>query len=187
MCQIGSAGHFNYLRSAHYYLQQMSNVEEKHPDVYRKFLDGFHVVRRCNQCWAGLSSDLVIEQTLMRSLKSTGGLTRGSGMNEDMRNLWTLSAPVTSCDCRQYNSVMQDFTDLTVTTSPQHKDSTEARIKRDASGLEKIRIKLAACSPFTSDPTVPTLRNITNEIVAEPDVNVHDFESVGNKIIGDII
>ena len=53
------------------YLQQMSNLEEKHPYVYRKFLDGFHVVRRSNQCWAGLSSDLVIEQTLMRSLKST--------------------------------------------------------------------------------------------------------------------
>ena len=85
-CQtvFAAAGHFNYLPSAHYYLQQMSNLEEKHPDVYRKFLDGFHVVRRSNQCWAGLSSDLVIEQTLMRSLKSTGGLTRGSGMTEDM-------------------------------------------------------------------------------------------------------
>ena len=116
----------------------------------------------------------------MRSLKSTGGLTRGSGMTEDMRNLWTLSAPVTS----EYNSAMQDFTDLTYTTSPQHKDSTLARIKRDASDLEKIRIKLAACSPFTSDST---LRNIVNGIVAGPDVNVHAFESVGNKIIEDII
>ena len=81
---FAAAGHFNYLRSAHYHLQQMSNLEEKHPDVYRKFLDGFHVVRRCNQCWAGLSSDLVIEQTLMRSLKSTGCLTHGSRMTEDM-------------------------------------------------------------------------------------------------------
>ena len=43
---------------------------------------------------------------------------------------------------------------------------------------------LAACSPFTSDST---LRNFVNGIVAEPDVNVHDFESVGNKIIEDII
>ena len=79
---------------------------------------------------------------------------------------------------------MQDFTNLTYTTSPQHKDSTEGRIKRDASDLEKIRIKLAVCSPFTSDPT---LRNFVNGIVAGPDVNVHDFESVGNTIIEDII
>ena len=177
---FAAAGHFNYLRSAHYYLQKMSNLEEKHPDVYRTFLDGLHVVHRSNQCWAGLSSDRVIEQTLMRSLKSTGGLTRGSGMTEDMRNLWTLSAPVTSED----NIAMQGFTNLTYTTSPQHKDSTEARIKRDASDLEKVRIKLAACLPFTSDPT---LRNIVNGIVAGPDVNVHDFESVGNKITEDII
>jgi len=39
-------------------------------------------------------------------------------------------------------------------------------------------------SPFTSDPT---LRNIINGIVAGPDVNVHGFESVGNKIIEDMI
>ena len=177
---FAAAGHFNYLRSAHYYLQEMSNLAEKYPDVHRRFVDGFHVVRRSNQFWAGLSSDLVIEQTLMRSLKSTGGLTRGSGMTEDMHNLWTLSAPVTS----EYNSAMQDFTDMTYVTSPQHKDSTESRIKRDASDLEKIRLKLAACSPFTSDPT---LRNIVNGIVAGPDVNVHDFESVGNTLIEDTI
>ena len=100
----------------------------------------------------------------MRSLKSTGGLTRGSGMTEDMRNLWTLS---------EYNIAMQDPTNLTYTTSAQHKDSTESRIKRDASDLEKIRTKLEACSPFTSDPT---LRNIVNGIVARPDVNVQEFE-----------
>ena len=123
---FAAAGHFNYLQSAHYYLQQMSDLEETHPDVHQKFLDGFHIVRRSNQCWAGLSSDLVIEQMLMRSLKSIGGLTHGSGMTEDMRNLWTLSAPVTS----KYNSAMQDFTDLTYTASPQHKDSIEVLIKK---------------------------------------------------------
>ena len=110
----------------------------------------------------------------MRCLKSTGGRTRGSGMTEDMQNLWNISALVTC----EYNIAMQDCTNLTYTTRPQHKDSTEACIKREASGLEKIRIKLATCSPFTSDPT---LRNIVNGIVAGTDVNVHDFKSAGNK------
>ena len=116
----------------------------------------------------------------MRSLKSTGDLSHGGGMTEEMCNLWTLSAPVTS----EYKSAMQDFTDLTYTTSPQPKDSTVAYIKRDASDLERIQTKITACSPFTSDTT---LRNIVNGIVAGPDVNVHAFESVGNKIIEDII
>ena len=31
---FAAAVHFNYLPSPHYYLQQMSNLEEKHPDVY---------------------------------------------------------------------------------------------------------------------------------------------------------
>ena len=116
----------------------------------------------------------------MRSLKSTGGLTNGSRMTEEMCNLWILSAPVPS----EYKSAMQDFTHLTYTSSPQHKDSTEACIKRDASDLEKIQTKITACSPFTSDTT---LRNIVNGIVAGPDVNVHAFESVGNKMIEDMI
>ena len=114
---FAAAGHYSYL-------QQMSNLEGKHPDVYRK------------------------------SLKSTGGMT------EDMRNLRTLSAPVTS----EYNSAMQHFTYVTYITSPQHKDLTEARIKRDAYDLEKIRTKLASC---TSDPT---LRNIVSGILAGPDI-----------------
>ena len=43
---------------------------------------GFHVIRRSDRFWAGLSSDLVIEQVLMRSVKSSGGLTHGRGMAE---------------------------------------------------------------------------------------------------------
>ncbi|KAH3788818.1 hypothetical protein DPMN_166980 [Dreissena polymorpha] len=86
-------------------------------------------------------------------------------MTEGMQNLWTLSAPVTS----EYNSAMQDFTDLVYTTSPQHQESTEARIKRDASDLEKMHTKITTCSPYTADPT---LRNIVNGIVAGSDVNV---------------
>ena len=71
----------------YYYLQDMSELENRHPDVYLKFVNGRHVVGRSNKFWAGLSSDLVIEQTLMRSFKTSGGLTHGSGMNEEQRSL----------------------------------------------------------------------------------------------------
>ena len=102
---FAAAGHFNYLKSAYYYLQEMSELESRHPDVYMKFVNRRHVVRRTNKFWAGLSSDLVIEQTLMRSLKTSGGLTHGSGMNEEQRSLWTMSMPITAA----YNMAMQDF------------------------------------------------------------------------------
>ena len=69
---FAAAGHPNYLKSARLYLQKMHALEEDNPEVHQKFQSGFHVIRRSSQYWAGLGSDLVIEQTLMRSLKSQG-------------------------------------------------------------------------------------------------------------------
>ncbi len=177
---FGAAGHYNYLKSAYFYVQEMNELETKHPDVFRKFNNGFHVIRRSKKFWAGLSSDLVIEQTLMRSLKSTGGLTRGSGMNEEQRALWTMSLPITS----EYNNAMQEFNNLSYTTSEQHKELTEARISRDSSDLSKIKSKLVASTPFSPDPS---LRNIVNGVVATEDVNVHEAESIGRKFIDKMV
>ena len=56
-----------------------------------QFEAGRRAVRRSNRFWAGIWSDLVTEQTLMRSIKCTGGLTRGQGFGENVRNLWTMS------------------------------------------------------------------------------------------------
>ena len=173
---FAASGHYNYLKSAYLYVQEMNELETTHPDVFRKFASGFHVIRRTHQFWAGLSSDLVIEQTLMRSLKGSGGLTHGSGMDEEQRLLWTMSMPVTS----EYNNAMQEFTNLLYKTSEQHKESTEARMKRDTADLSKIISKLSACTPFSADPS---LRNIVNGIVAASDVNVHEYESVGKKVV----
>ena len=134
-----------------YYLQEMSELENRHPDVYLKFVNGRHVERRNNKLWAGLSSDLVNEQTLMRSLKTSGGLTHGSGMNEEQRSLWTMSMPVTA----MYNIAMQDFNNLTYTTSDQHKETTDACLHRDIHDLAKINSR-----PFTPFSEDRSLRNI---------------------------
>ena len=173
---FAAAGHYNYLKSAYFYVQEMGQLHINHPDVFRKFEKGFHVIRRSSQLWAGLSSDLVIETTLMRSLKTTGGMTRGSGMSEKQRALWTMSRPITS----EYNNAMQEFTNLSYKTSEQHKDLTEARMKRDAADLEKISSKLVVWSPFSPDSA---LRNVVTGVVAEEGVNVHEYESIGCKIV----
>ena len=39
---------------------KMYALENENPDIHQKFLTGFHIVRRSNQYWAGLGSDLVI-------------------------------------------------------------------------------------------------------------------------------
>ena len=78
---------------------------------------------------------------------------------------------------------MQEFTNQTYTTSEQHKDSTEARMKRDAADLEKITSKLAIWSPFSPESS---LRNVVS-VVAEDGVNVHDYDSVGRNIMHKMI
>ena len=101
-----------------------------------------HVVRRSDRLWAGLSTDLVIEQVLMRSIKTTGGLTRGRGMDESQRLIWVLSSPV----CAEYNLAMQEFTGVNNNTGDQHKDVSLARQKRDVADTQKL---INVTSPFT--------------------------------------
>ncbi|XP_057307435.1 uncharacterized protein LOC130645457 [Hydractinia symbiolongicarpus] len=69
---FAAMGHINYAKNAQLNLQQMVALQQKNPWHHQKF-------------------QLVIEQALMRSIKTRGGLTRGRGMKDDVRNLWVLS------------------------------------------------------------------------------------------------
>ena len=154
----------------------MEALETENPQVFQKFIKGFHVIRRSDKYWAGLGCDLVIEQTLMRSLKSTGGLTRGSGMTEHQRAIWTMSSPVSSA----YNYAMQEFCDMRYTTRQQHKEATAARINRDKDDLKKLAPVLELYTPFSEETA---LRNIITGINADDNVNVHDLFTVGKDIV----
>ncbi|KAJ8414824.1 hypothetical protein AAFF_G00023470 [Aldrovandia affinis] len=103
---MAASGHNLYTKSAWIYVQRMCKLQVDHPDVYKRFGEGFHVVRRSDRVWAGLSVDLVIEPVLMRSMKTSGGLTRGRGMTELQRLKWLLSMPA----CAEVNNAMQELT-----------------------------------------------------------------------------
>lgn len=93
---MAASGHNLYTKSLHIYLQLMGELPNEHPEVYNKFVHGLHVVRQSDRFWAGLSTDLIIEQVLMRSLKTSGGLTRGRGMTETQRLVWVMSSPASA-------------------------------------------------------------------------------------------
>ncbi|CAG2257195.1 unnamed protein product [Mytilus edulis] len=65
---LAASRHNLYVKSSRVYLQQMENLKTTHPEVLAFLQSGHHVIRRSDKFWAGLSSDLVIEQVLMRSL-----------------------------------------------------------------------------------------------------------------------
>ncbi|GFO26106.1 hypothetical protein PoB_005261100 [Plakobranchus ocellatus] len=65
--------------------------------------------------WAGLSAYLVIEHSLMRSVKSLGGLTHDRGMGDSQRTQWLLSGSASAV----MNSVTQSVTGSESATSCQ--------------------------------------------------------------------
>lgn len=173
---FAASGHNLYLKSIHLYLQKMSRLSEQHPEVYRHFLEGLHVIRRSERSWAGFSTDLIIEQCLMRSIKTTGGLTRGRGLTEAQRVIWVLSTPM----CAAVNIAMQEFTNIQYTTSEQHKDATSARMKRDRHDCQAILQYLSQRNPFSSESP---LRNIATGVLAGSAVDACDAKMVGQAII----
>ena len=75
---FAATGHIHYAKSARLYVQEMRKLPSTHPWLHQKFVEGYHTVQRSEILWAGLWTDIVIEQVLMRPLKSHGGLTRCS-------------------------------------------------------------------------------------------------------------
>ena len=83
--------HIHYAKSAQLYIQEMRKRPSTHPWLHQKFVEENHTVRRTERQWAVLWTDVMIEQVQIRSLKSRGGLTRGRGMTESVRQQWLYS------------------------------------------------------------------------------------------------
>ncbi len=173
---FAASGHNNYLKSARLYLQQMLELRVTHPDVFQRFMKGHYSIRRSNRYWAGLSSDLVIEQVLMRSLKTNGGLPRGTGIGEHERLVWLLSMPA----CAEVNDSMQLVTGVSFTTSEQHKDSSKTRQSQDHRDTRKLLNFFQRRNPFSGGGA---LKSLSSGRTADESVNVDTAKHVGQSIL----
>ena len=82
--RFAAAGHIHYAKKARLYLQ---NLPIFHPWLYEQFsLNKLFLVRRSDQYWADLWTDLTIENISMRSNKNRGGLTSRHEMTEEVRS-----------------------------------------------------------------------------------------------------
>ena len=173
---LAASGHNLYVKCARLYLQSMSKLQSDHPDVYRSFMSGLHVVRRSDRCWGGLSTDLIIEQCLMRSLKTSGVLTRGRGLTEQQRVTWLLAMPA----CAEVNRVMQEISGVNYTSGEQNKDMSKTRRARDVKDVLTIIAALQDSNPFSPDAN---LRNVMNGVYADSSVNVDEARKIGEKVL----
>ena len=109
------------------YIQDMLDLPYSHPWLHQKFMEGHFAIRHSDRFWAVLWSDLVIEQTLMCSLKSKGGLTRGRGFTENVRNLWVWSISHSAA----VHEAMTSLSGIKMTSSEQHVEMTTKRMLID--------------------------------------------------------
>lgn len=113
----------------------------------------------------------------MRSLKTSGGLTRGRGMDDTKRSLWLNSLQARAA----LNNAIQDLTNLKTETSDQHKECGNSRLVRDNKDTECIYNFLKERNPFVN-PHPNEFRNIADGIISTSKANVDRAEDVGMKI-----
>jgi len=84
-----ACGRHLYAKCTHLFLQDMLTLD----DHTREIISKIFAVRQTRKFWCGIWSDMTIEKTFMRSMKSIGGLVHGWSMTEDVTNQWILSMP----------------------------------------------------------------------------------------------
>jgi hypothetical protein len=103
----------------------------------------------------------------MRSMKISGGLTRGRVMTEQQRITWLLAMPA----CAEVNDAMQELTGVNYNTGEQNKDMTDAR---------QVLNYLHDRNPFCPDPS---LHSVSNGVHGHTSVNVDKAKTIGNTIL----
>ena len=165
---LAATGHGNYARCARLYLQKMNELPEKYPWLYEQFISGKHSVSRTGKNWSSVPTDLSIEQSLNCSIKSQGGLTRGSGFSESVRNLWIL--------CLSYlarlDNVLSEFAGLNGRVEIGNKELSVTRQAKDMVHTDVVYKRLTERNPFLVEDT--NLYSLSTGIVsdkAKDDIN----------------
>ncbi|KMQ84698.1 hypothetical protein RF55_17292 [Lasius niger] len=90
-----ASGHLAYAKSAQLYHQDMSNFQQVMTvNEYQKFTENsYFTIRKSNKMTSRNWTDMTIEQTIMRLLKSEGRSTHGRGISDSVLARWILAMP----------------------------------------------------------------------------------------------
>ena len=145
---FAATGHNNYAKFARFYLQEMRQLPQKDPWLYGQFLKGKHTVKMAESGFNAVWSDLGIEQSLMRSIKSRGGLTRGRGMTENVRDLWVMSLSSSA----SIQNALEDLTGARQLSNLEHVELGKSRKMLDCDHyckvVETAIVAKTTCSAF---------------------------------------
>ena len=116
---FAGAGHGQNAKCNHLYLEMMDRHSILNKPVIDLFkVQGLYTVRYNNFQWAGIWTDLSIEQMPMRACKTSGGLTGGKLRNQkSAHKVWTSTL-------NHFSSINTHFND----TEEMKKKKTEKRV-----------------------------------------------------------
>ena len=172
-----AAGHLPYAKSAHLYAQQMINIStkmsEKELQLFTK--KGFFTIRRSKKFWSGTWTDMCIEQNLMRSMKSIGGLTHGRGMTENTITKWILETPF----FLKIRNELEEYLASSIKFGEQHNELRESRKMRDWNDIETFTSWLRQNNLFTK--MSGELVSLSSGFISDESVNCDEAYKMGIK------
>jgi len=118
----------------------------------------------------------------MRSLKTTGGLTKGREMTDSQRLVWCASSPV----CAEVNDAMQQLTSVKYIPRVDSiiKYLSKARQGRDMTDTMELVSVLKDRNPFDDNPLSG---NVVTGVATRVDVNVEQAQRIGQDILSDMV
>lgn len=100
--------------------------------AFKIFTDGLLSIRRSSKFNCGIWSDMVIEQSLMKSMKTEGGVSRGRNTQERILSKCIYGMYALNIICKN----IEAFCNISLNTVDQHID--DLRIKKDNDDVNKI-------------------------------------------------
>ncbi|GBO42386.1 hypothetical protein AVEN_192569-1 [Araneus ventricosus] len=93
---------------------QLENLID--PSVFRRFIQGFLTVRLSAKFSCGTSTDMIIEQSLMKSMQTDGGISRGRSTQESVisKRVYSMHAMNTVCER------LEDLGNIKMDTADKH-------------------------------------------------------------------
>lgn len=170
----------SYMQSLATYIFKICLICRKEYECFTS--KGYFTIRRSDKFWCGTWSDMTIEQSLMKTMKSLGGLTHGRGIKDSVLSKWTLGMVYLHNVCDE----IEQFCNVAFPTSEQHAEMTSSRINRDNGDVLKLMDWLCQHSPF---PEVKVLMSISTGIMGVEKINCHKSQEVCidsmSKIVGE--
>ena len=116
----------------------------------------------------------------MRSVKSEGGLSRGTGFKLEQRNTYLFSRTA----CAEVAFSLQELTGKQFSSTKEisiHKYCGSSRISRDEDDANKLIKFFSDNNPFKLETT--ELANVVTGVIADTSVNILQCKGLGNHIL----